>query len=1344
MQYDKDVIYTLKVAGTTIINGTQYYLIENEGIKYKVKMLQFQQQLPVPEEVKCVVYGYDADDTPLFAQHKGEIARKLYTVGSTYSFVVQSKPNTQAGHRCFYYGCDANGLRVYIQVGMGKELTVGRNVRCRVKYINPDGNLCVVPVNQEADTETNFLTFDELLSHIHAETMPLSLRLDSLRSEPEDARIQQILKQYDNREGEWVLSYLNYLVARREKNIEEKNWERVCELIGYQRLITEWVLEDSLFLTFYSSSVVCSLREKGEREMFVCEAILRAIELIRTNAVNSFLEHIFAKIRTSGYLSDRYRKVELLAALFRLDETLADKHTTPLIEFCRYVACNDFATETNALMSVSELIKRLIEKNRTRGDSAPAKTMRLLAISLLLCYNRDAVHALLIQRIMLYRYASLVSPEAAVALVNKAYEALTQTNQSYRPEFTWEDIISFRPEFFITKLRSFMVGEGDKLVAQHVAKEGSRILLRNGDFALYVGCNPGSLPTAHYKIAEILSIFDRRITIYADKKIKPKSNDCQHIPALKSLWEELYRQLSRQLVSAANTGMREPERPSVGMRVKIKLKAYNSRYPLMMFADVVEPGYEGTGALMASEVSRGHIQSMDQLFYEGDTFEATVQKVESNGRLRFGISRELFEFVTGNIKFGQRVCARLVRVSKGTCVWICTEGYTLFSPSPSLVPEIGTVALLEVRDVNNAGYINAAYLEEVDENVNETEALAKLVEEYINSCSPQGDQAEEEETNFGQVFNEEDATLTGEQLSLPLIHELSWLLVVASSSEKSLATRYNLLGTARLLTKISDDAALDEYLSLLMDYEENIYTFATDNGQVRWSCTSSIDDAAVARYPALQPKKELLQILNMFHSHIFDSELAVNIATTKDQNKEHIIRLVLAHSLLYHTLPATALIPVRNELLQRIGAGEFVVAEEQAKLPAVQEPKEELTCLGRESDTMEFKSSIVYPAGRTTPDMKQQSDIILRTILGFLNASGGTLCIGVSDEGLAIGLKEDYSYMQCNSDGYERFIRQRIITSLGKDVNSLIKMEFPQYGSREICRVTVPCYGKLIGLDGVVWQRQGNSTVLLDGNALAKQQKRKNDTLQEELSQLSEKNLDLVSEGLQQAGGVQTAVAAAFAASLEKKKKKQAGKAPKNAIQTSLIRSNPLNGNGEDSEVVTYLSLLDNGGYILEDEYSVSDSTILTLAVKEYETSGSLLLCYENGFVNRVPLKILLQKKRNYVYKNGANKDSRLIFATVENGESGILVRTVRQKNEYLKMYPIDKLKVNMDLSLKGTPLFSYDFGKAVAWEVIPELESDKLEKLYNENLAHQGYSCNSEAIVRERELLRVMGWKVE
>lgn len=85
--------------------------------------------------------------------------------------------------------------------------------------------------------------------------------------------------------------------------------------------------------------------------------------------------------------------------------------------------------------------------------------------------------------------------------------------------------------------------------------------------------------------------------------------------------------------------------------------------------------------------------------------------------------------------------------------------------------------------------------------------------------------------------------------------ELPWLLAVTASAENSLVKRYNLLGTAYLLAGMLNDSTLSEYLALQMNYEENIYSFATHNGQARWTHFSRIDDAAVSRYPSLRPKR---------------------------------------------------------------------------------------------------------------------------------------------------------------------------------------------------------------------------------------------------------------------------------------------------------------------------------------------------------------------------------------------------------------------------------------------------------------------------------------------------------
>ena len=84
---------------------------------------------------------------------------------------------------------------------------------------------------------------------------------------------------------------------------------------------------------------------------------------------------------------------------------------------------------------------------------------------------------------------------------------------------------------------------------------------------------------------------------------------------------------------------------------------------------------------------------------------------------------------------------------------------------------------------------------------------------------------------------------------------------------------------------------------------------------------------------------------------------------------------------------------------------------------------------GEETDKIEFKSTIIYPAGATSPDIDTQMRIILRTIAGFMNAQGGTLYIGVNNNGDAVGIEQDYPLLNSSikdkytyledKDGYE-------------------------------------------------------------------------------------------------------------------------------------------------------------------------------------------------------------------------------------------------------------------------------------------------------------------------------------
>src|ERR1700688_203746 len=73
-----------------------------------------------------------------------------------------------------------------------------------------------------------------------------------------------------------------------------------------------------------------------------------------------------------------------------------------------------------------------------------------------------------------------------------------------------------------------------------------------------------------------------------------------------------------------------------------------------------------------------------------------------------------------------------------------------------------------------------------------------------------------------------------------------------------------------------------------------------------------------------------------------------------------------------------------------------------------------------EGATIEFKQSLEADARTGAKDPKAL-DGVLKTIAAFLNTEGGTLLIGVSDDGKVRGLGQDYALLgkKQNDDGFE-------------------------------------------------------------------------------------------------------------------------------------------------------------------------------------------------------------------------------------------------------------------------------------------------------------------------------------
>lgn len=108
-----------------------------------------------------------------------------------------------------------------------------------------------------------------------------------------------------------------------------------------------------------------------------------------------------------------------------------------------------------------------------------------------------------------------------------------------------------------------------------------------------------------------------------------------------------------------------------------------------------------------------------------------------------------------------------------------------------------------------------------------------------------------------------------------------------------------------------------------------------------------------------------------------------------------------------------------------------------------------------ENFRLEFKQTLRWDM-REHHANKELEKAVFKTIAGFLNAGGGQLIIGVTDDGIVTGLEKDYQALQRQDrDGFENHFTLTFKNYLGIEVRNLVDLEFEKIGKHEVCLISV-------------------------------------------------------------------------------------------------------------------------------------------------------------------------------------------------------------------------------------------------------------------------------------------------
>lgn len=436
-----------------------------------------------------------------------------------------------------------------------------------------------------------------------------------------------------------------------------------------------------------------------------------------------------------------------------------------------------------------------------------------------------------------------------------------------------------------------------------------------------------------------------------------------------------------------------------------------------------------------------------------DYLQATVKDTDKK---RFDIEKHFINFVTEDCRTvyaTEELHARLAYKNKNSLVWINERGTHMYSKYSDSF-QIGDYAKLQISEYCNGKeygkihtYINERYEPNEDEIIDIEEVKKDCIIGFAESTEVPQDIMEKE---------------TNQELSPVILRLIARQFFDYQKTLLKPSERYTYLANARIMSEIADDELAASYIKFASSYLRVLVQFVSNEpiSKINLEPEPEYKDAhdTLVRLAIVQLLKEYGRKDNseILAQTILDYEEKIPILA-------RIARLVQTANSMQGTLSNASINVIKREIIKTLS----LETENDTDL------EDGGSYLGIESGTMEFKTSFVYPSNNNMqPDEIAQEKNVFRGICAFLNSTtGGTLYLGVNDQGYVVGIDNDMKYLRMNSiDTYIRHIQDRAKHYFDIDGIVYLRIE-PLYDNRVIAIHVEPHPYRVVELNDIAYLR---------------------------------------------------------------------------------------------------------------------------------------------------------------------------------------------------------------------------------------------------------------------------------
>lgn len=1284
--------------------------------------LDFQKEVgrKTPEVLTCRVKGFDEDGIPMLthvvSQYVYELYERAYAKGEPFEATVIYAPAEPTEEP--YIVRDKYGIFYRLKQPDGL-LAKGQNVLC--KFVRLTSRFFQLERVDEG-RKMPFRSLPDLLDEVRAPRRLQRFLNKNLNELPE---LEGVRAEYRAKNPQWVLTAARTVLNRLPEWLKTPTLRRKSrvarQMIQIFRSILLHLLEGSSFLNAVPTEQRRALQQQLTENVENLKPFDTTLKMIQRGEQDSFVEKLFEKLTRSGYLYHPGRQFSILMLIFRLYPEKVGSYLSRIFESIFSRDLDNWNREPFRSAFV-EQFEMYVRQARRAIDALPVAETReqkshletiIIAIALHLILSDVEADARRMQSLF-FRYISLLRPLKSEDLLSKSFLALmgADTNSRLSYEQLREPMMMMTSATVLDAER-FM----DKITNVHKFSNGNIDVEISSDGILISQTGRHDV-TERVITSGLMPWLNPQILLNGIRSLTGAA--IRRLSEHERWWADIETALFPPTAGRSQDNQEEsgPVRPKVDDDVYIvveRTEDYYSGSPVFVCRIQDEYYEEAYGFLPREEIVGYQLaQPSDRAFHSRDGsklgFFAKIIGENEDGTFQFSLKDEVNKFIYEELNCVDEYVVVITGVNARDYSAISNIGIGLFVERDLESHSYSPGDIVRIRLTTTGPYGNVRGYVVADGTPADSFGKNDAFIHLMHGIGLTNSETETEELNTRDL----DEVLAHED-----IRELIEILRFKAVTESDLTKAYDYLRYARLLAR----TIADERLAQLLLTHASLLTL-----HQYYAINSRIDPE---KLEVLRARAEGEPMLNMlFHrlemvSWLGNTDKNARLYDTVNNHVSElegvIARLVLSYNMInddYSDGENAISTDIREKIKEKLN---------------VNSESRTVKYYGSESKYLEFKTSLVYPAGTPGEKMREEPEKqqfhIMSRIAGMLNAAGGVLYLGVNNDGFEVGLRDDMKYYERHPVSVAGMHRTTIqnLDNLCVFLENLVNYYFDAAAARKIDISLDPEAEKGVIViqiqesvepvfiaDRLFVRQSGQSTFEYNGKQrevfLAERQELKEEREHTRAMERERLAASLREREAEEAAVTGPARAQASVATAEKTVFDEVAPAyAKEKLPTSQWRYTPLHDyeeNFEEPEGYIYITKGNNLTFSRTDLWIESEpDTLLALAVPHSLADGYLVLGFDDQRCLKVPLSQVMQKGENETLH--INDEFALRFACLAAKDDALMcVATDGSDTLWVRAARLSQLDV---AHLHSTPrrIQDIDMKSTFGWEIIDASATD-------------------------------------